>query len=98
MNHCKIIMNKEELRRANVAIRKKMSTFVTAAFGLVAALAWNEAIKSLIDTFVPEAGNSVFAKLAYAIGITVLVGVVLYVIERSSEEEKDKEKDKEKKS
>lgn len=36
-------------------------TMVSTAFGLVAALAWNEAIKKLIEEFIPKGEESPFA-------------------------------------
>ncbi|PJA45438.1 hypothetical protein CO174_03175 [Candidatus Uhrbacteria bacterium CG_4_9_14_3_um_filter_50_9] len=79
--------NKEEneLTKAQKVVRKKIIEFMSAAFALVAALAWNEAIKALIDAFIPEA-NGVLAKLIYAVCITVLVALVLYFFERSTSE------------
>lgn len=78
-----------ELTRAQKVVRKKLIEFMSAAFALVAALAWNEAIKALIDAFIPEA-NGVLAKLLYAVCITVLVALVLYLFERSTSEEEKK--------
>lgn len=87
----KSLPNKEdnELTRAQKVVREKIVEFMSAAFALVAALAWNEAIKALIDTFIPET-NGVMAKLIYAVLITVLVALVLYFLERSKSEEKKK--------
>ncbi len=51
---------------------EKITSLVIAAFGLVAALAWNEAIQSL---FVVIFGtqSTLWAKFTYAIVITVLI-------------------------
>lgn len=46
-----------------------------AAFGLVAALAWNEAIQELLTAVFGEAGG-IYAKSFYAITVTVTVVVV----------------------
>ncbi|MBI2551844.1 hypothetical protein HYW17_00895 [Candidatus Uhrbacteria bacterium] len=48
---------------------------MAAGFGLVAALAWNDAIQSLFTTIFPTASN-VVAKFVYAGLITVLVVLV----------------------
>jgi hypothetical protein len=50
-------------------------TLINSAFALVAALAWNEAIKALLDRFFP-AGSGLYSKFGYAIIITVLVVIV----------------------
>ena len=69
-------------------IRKKMFGYIAAGFGLVAGLAWNDAVKLIIDSFIPDKGNTIVAKVAYAVIITVVVGVVLFYMERSSDEDK----------
>jgi len=45
----------------------KMAELITAAFGLIAALAWNNAISALVEKYVPNAGPWV-----YAIIVTIL--------------------------
>lgn len=54
-------------------IREKTLTYIVAAFGLVAGLAWNEAIKSLIEYLFPLSQNTLLAKFIYAIVVTLLV-------------------------
>ena len=46
-----------------------------AAFSLVAALAWNEAIKKLIDEFIPK-GKGVLSLFIYA-GIVTVIAVII---------------------
>lgn len=57
---------------------------MTAAFGLVAALAWNEAVQALFDSLLPEAGD-VAAKFLYAVIVTVAVVLVTVRLGRVSE-------------
>jgi len=57
-------------------IKKQTTGYMMAAFGLVAGLAWNDAIKSLIEAFYPFAKNGLFAKFFYAILITLMVVLV----------------------
>lgn len=61
-------MNKD----LKLEILEKMSTLVTAGFGLVAALAWNEAIKKLFETIFGKQ-SGLIAMFGYAIIITVIV-------------------------
>ncbi len=57
--------------------------YMTAAFGLVAALAWNDAIKSLIEYFLPASGKTLWAKFSYAVIITILItALTIYLIRR----------------
>ncbi|MFA5028906.1 MAG: DUF5654 family protein [Candidatus Methylomirabilota bacterium] len=55
-----------------VEVLTKMIDLATAGFGLVAALAWNDAIKAIFDAVFPTAGN-IAAKVIYAAVITVIV-------------------------
>lgn len=50
-------------------------TMMATSLGLVAALAWNEAIKKLIDEFIPK-GKGVLSLFVYAIFITIVVVIV----------------------
>lgn len=69
-------------------IRQQTVTYLTAAFGFVAGLAWNEAIKGLIDALFPNGTNSLLAKFIYAIGITVIVVLITYFLLKKTEEKK----------
>ncbi|MFC1633104.1 DUF5654 family protein [Patescibacteria group bacterium] len=51
---------------------KTMIQLATTAFGLVAALAWNEAISSLFTSVFGESGN-IWSLFIYAIVITIAV-------------------------
>ena len=53
-------------------IVEKMSVLVTVAFGLVAALAWNDAIKALFAEGGPLNFIATFGPWAYAIIITII--------------------------
>jgi len=61
-------------------VKKKLVGYVTGAFALVGALAWNDAIKALIETLYEADRNTITAKFIYAIVISVvviLIGVYL---------------------
>lgn len=62
---------KEEIRNQTIG-------YITAAFGLVAGLAWNEAIKSLIEFLFPLASGGVLAKFVYAVVITVMLVFITF--------------------
>lgn len=75
------------LKKAHRAIQKKMFGYIATGLGLVAGLAWNEAIALLIKHFIPGDGNTIIAKFFYAAVITIFVGAVLYYLEKSLSEE-----------
>lgn len=60
-----------------------MITLASASLGLVAALAWNEAIKATIEKFLGK-GDSLAALYTYAILATVLAVVVLTILGKAA--------------
>ncbi len=60
-------------------------TLSTSGFGLVAALAWNEAVqafvKDYIERFYPDQ-SGVFSKLIYAVIVTILAVLITYQLSR----------------
>jgi len=68
---------------------KTMTQLATAGFGLVAALAWNEAIKAFIDHFI-TVGNGFWSKLIYALIVTALAVLVTRYLGKLSYEAKEK--------
>jgi len=62
------------------------ATFVTAAFGFVAALAWNEAVKAAINRYI-EPGSGLKSQFIYAIFVTVLAVFVSYYLSRAASDE-----------
>ena len=62
-------------------VMKTIITLVTTAFGLVAGLAWNDAIQKLIETFVGS-GDALSGLFIYAIIVTILAVVVTIILAR----------------
>ena len=60
---------------------KTIITLVTTAFGLVAGLAWNDAIQKLIETLVGT-GDALNGLFIYAIVVTILAVVVTILLAR----------------
>ena len=58
------------------------ATLMTAAFGMIAALAWNDAIQSLIREFI-DSENAVVPKIIYAIVVTIIAVIFIIIIARS---------------
>ena len=63
----------------------KIAALMTAAFGLIAALAWNDAIKSLFAPGGLLAFVSAYGILAYAILVTVIAVIMTIWIGRIAE-------------
>ncbi len=78
-------MDKHEMKSS---IRKQSLGYILAAFGFVAGLAWNDAIKALIDVAFPLAKEGLVAKFLYAVIATVIVILATIVATRFLREEK----------
>lgn len=73
---------KKESRQIQAEVKRRIAGYVLAAFGLVAALAWNEAIKGLIEYFSPMSKNTVLAKFIYAAAISFVVVIISVYLAR----------------
>ncbi len=68
----------KELR---LEISEQLVGYIGAGFGLIASLAWNEAIKALLEYLFPLKQDSITAKFLYALAMTViLIFVTLYLV------------------
>ena len=81
---------KEESAGIEKEIRSRTIGYIVTSFGLVAGLAWNEAIKSLIEYFFPLGQNTLLAKFLYALLITLLIVVLSVYLLRLSGSNTDK--------
>lgn len=63
----------------------KFAILITTAFGLVAALAWNEAIKSFINQF----GLDAYGPWVYAVIVTIIAVLLTLWIGKISQKAKD---------
>ena len=73
--------DEEEKEPLKVEVLDKISALVTAAFGLVAALAWNEAIKAIFKEIFGEA-ESIGPLLIYAIVVTIAAVILTIIVAR----------------
>lgn len=69
---------KQEADHLRQEIQHQAVAYIVAAFSLVAGLAWNDAIKALIEYFFPKTENSLKAQFIYA-GILTLILVIVSV-------------------
>lgn len=75
------------IKKIKKEFQKRVISYIAAAFGLVAGLAWNEAIRSLIEHLFPIRSNSVIAKFIYAFLVTfVLIIVTNYILKLDAED------------
>lgn len=72
-------MGKQEFQ---VQLLETFSALITAAFGLVAALAWNDTIKAVIKELCGDA-DDLLGMFIYAIFVTVLAVVMTLLIGRA---------------
>ena len=82
-------MPQENDQGLKVQILDKMSALIAAAFGLVAALAWNEAIKAIFKEIFGSA-ETITPMLTYAIVVTIIAVVLTIIIARAVSKAKTK--------
>jgi len=71
---------KSEGSKISREVKDRTLGFIITAFGLVAGLAWNEAIQALINSYFVINKDSILAKFVYAILMTlVLVFIAIYL-------------------
>lgn len=73
---------------------KQMVSLSTAGFGLVAALAWNEAIQSFVKGYIDKyisTGSGIISRFIYAILITAIAVFVTYQLSKLVREEEKKD-------
>lgn len=77
-------MNTQEKKGVPHEVSGKAFEYIIAAFGLVAALAWNDAIKALIEALVPIEKSSLVAQFVYALVVTILVVIFVRILQRKN--------------
>ena len=84
---------KSEATKVTSEIRQQTLSYITAGLGVVAGLAWNDAIKTLIDFWFPLDKNSILARFIYAVIITVVVVLLtMYLVRILKKDEKKENK------
>ena len=79
----------EEKPTLKTEILDKISALVTAAFGLVAALAWNDAIKAIFKEVFGES-NTIGPMVLYAVIVTIIAVILTIIVARAVANAKDK--------
>lgn len=70
---------KEKVVEMKSQVLTTIATLMTTAFGLIAALAWNEAIKAIILEIFPKQ-NEITGLLIYAVIITIIAVIATVII------------------
>ncbi len=73
---------KETVVEVKSQVLTTIATLMTTAFGLIAALAWNEAIKAIILQLFPK-GDGITGLVIYAVLITIIAVVATVIIGRA---------------
>ena len=60
-----------------------IAALMTAAFGVLAALAWNSAIVALVEEYL-DAGEGWIALMIYAVIVTIIAVIAIIVIARAA--------------
>ena len=71
---------------------EKIAALVTAAFGLVAALAWNDAIKAIFKAVFGDKG-SIAAMVIYAVIVTIIAVIAAIMDGRAAAKAKGGEQE-----
>ncbi|MEK7618429.1 MAG: DUF5654 family protein [Patescibacteria group bacterium] len=83
---------KSSIKETNKQVISQTMGFISSAFVLVAALAWNEAIKNLISRYF-QAGTGIASLFIYAIVVTLLAVMITARLNRLSEKYKNENED-----
>lgn len=76
---------KKENRHFHQELLKELITLSTSGFGLVAALAWNEAVQGFVDEYVNRwfpSQSGVVSKFIYALIITMFAVLITYQLSK----------------
>ena len=62
----------------------QMVTLSTSGFGIVAALAWNDTIQTVVKTYIEPKipGSGILSRLIYALIVTLLAVMITYQLSR----------------
>jgi len=83
---------KANLKKYQIAVINQMLKLATTGFGLVAALAWNELIKTFINDYIKtkiSVGSGIISLLIYAVIITSLAVSITLQLSKLAERVKN---------
>jgi len=88
-----IQQSQEEIRKYQLAVVRQMLKLTTSGFGLVAALAWNELIKTTINEYVKtriSVGSGIISLAIYALIVTFLAVFITLQLSKLAERLEEK--------
>lgn len=71
-------------------VRSRTFGYISGALGLVAGLAWNDAISGMIEALFPVAKDTVLIKFLYAALVTIAVVVLVKYLDKMINREEKK--------
>lgn len=74
---------KSESKKISDTAHERTIGYIEGGLGMVAGLAWNEAVKTLIEYLVPTSSNTIFAKFGYALTVTFIVVLIITYLRRT---------------
>ncbi len=91
----KPLTKKEEERNFKSELVDQLITLSSSGFGLVAALAWNEAIQGVVKEYIEPRipGSGFLYRLIYALLITIVAVFITYQLSRLAAKLQDKPKE-----
>ena len=81
----------EKPKKVSREVLDSMVTLLLGGFGFVAALAWNDAVQSLFNEFLPAKSAGILMKFFYAALITLIITLISLRLSRYAKREKEKE-------
>lgn len=88
-------LTKAEEQKLHVYFIDKVVTLMTGAMGLVAALAWNDAIRKLFERiFGTQGSGDITAMFIYAVVVTAAIVLVTYRLTKFADKVKKKSEKK----
>lgn len=84
--------SREKNKKLRVELIGQMVALSTAGFGLVAALAWNNLIQELVNSYVKKwfpSDGKIISLLIYALVVTFLAVIVTYQLTKLKERVED---------
>ena len=84
---------KKPLKKISRKIATQTISMIASSFGLVAALAWNEAIKEYVNVYIKPyfaQGSGVISLFIYALFITILTVITTYQLNKIANQVKRK--------
>lgn len=82
----------EERKKVTGEVRERLLGYLVGALGLVAGLAWNDAIRAFIEYAFPLNKDSLTMKFIYAIIITLVIVIATVYLTRFLKKKETEEK------